>query len=449
MKFGVPIGLVVVLLVFTDNAVEAQFGTDWGSKFQSRTFPSDARAKRPPPFRQFIDPEREKIYDAYKRLGLKPGASKEEVKAAHRREALKWHPDKNKAPDAEERFKEVQRSFELLSDSAVKEKVASWTAEDGDFEEQRKKAAYEGMPSVPTSDGDFIMRQYRERQEKAQAEQQTLKERHEKAVAEEMKKMQAASKERNEKRAMEAKLRQEMAERAKKLQEKEQKLAKERREKQAVEEKKAEAAFKVRKKEWEERQKRREKELAEKQAREEKLRQEIEEKKAKEAKETQERNNQLIRQETKAMQGPGYLGANGRYYSMPEFAHKATIMDKLFGPNRQDYWDAKSFVRDYNQIEADRYMERRNEHFYEMLKGRKSAPIKDPFDHEYFKDDPLYGNAPYQRHPEKYQPEAYLDDRFWDDLERQRADEREEENQARIRARMRRATLSNTTVRER
>jgi hypothetical protein len=33
--------------------------------------------------------------------------SQEEIKAAYREMALKWHPDKNKSPEAEEKFKKV------------------------------------------------------------------------------------------------------------------------------------------------------------------------------------------------------------------------------------------------------------------------------------------------------------------------------------------------------
>eukprot|EP00746_Dinoflagellata_sp_MGD_P131918 gnl/MRDRNA2_/MRDRNA2_65654_c1_seq1.p1 gnl/MRDRNA2_/MRDRNA2_65654_c1~~gnl/MRDRNA2_/MRDRNA2_65654_c1_seq1.p1 ORF type:complete len:223 (+),score=26.23 gnl/MRDRNA2_/MRDRNA2_65654_c1_seq1:52-720(+) len=54
--------------------------------------------------------------DCHKTLEIKRGASKEEIKKAYRRQALQWHPDKNDAPDAEERFKEIARCYEMLSD---------------------------------------------------------------------------------------------------------------------------------------------------------------------------------------------------------------------------------------------------------------------------------------------------------------------------------------------
>lgn len=54
--------------------------------------------------------------DYYKILGLSKGATDEEIKKAYRKLALKYHPDKNKTPGAEERFKEVAEAYEVLSD---------------------------------------------------------------------------------------------------------------------------------------------------------------------------------------------------------------------------------------------------------------------------------------------------------------------------------------------
>jgi len=54
--------------------------------------------------------------DYYKILGISRTASEDDIKKAYRKLALKYHPDKNKAPGAEERFKEVAEAYEVLSD---------------------------------------------------------------------------------------------------------------------------------------------------------------------------------------------------------------------------------------------------------------------------------------------------------------------------------------------
>jgi molecular chaperone DnaJ len=54
--------------------------------------------------------------DYYQILGISRDASKEEIKRAYRRLARKYHPDVNKEPGAEERFKEINRAYEVLSE---------------------------------------------------------------------------------------------------------------------------------------------------------------------------------------------------------------------------------------------------------------------------------------------------------------------------------------------
>lgn len=54
--------------------------------------------------------------DYYKTLGLSRTASGEEIKKAYRKLAREFHPDRNTAKDAEQRFKEINEANEVLSD---------------------------------------------------------------------------------------------------------------------------------------------------------------------------------------------------------------------------------------------------------------------------------------------------------------------------------------------
>ncbi len=54
--------------------------------------------------------------DYYEVLGVSRGVSEEEVRKSFRKKALDYHPDRNKSPDAESKFKEVNEAYQILID---------------------------------------------------------------------------------------------------------------------------------------------------------------------------------------------------------------------------------------------------------------------------------------------------------------------------------------------
>jgi len=58
----------------------------------------------------------------YTTLEVAPGASEAEIKKAYRKLARQYHPDVNKDPKAEEKFKEINAAYEVLSDKEKRSK---------------------------------------------------------------------------------------------------------------------------------------------------------------------------------------------------------------------------------------------------------------------------------------------------------------------------------------
>ena len=54
--------------------------------------------------------------DYYEVLGIDRNATDEKIKRAFRKLAFKYHPDRNREDGAEEKFKEINEAYEVLSD---------------------------------------------------------------------------------------------------------------------------------------------------------------------------------------------------------------------------------------------------------------------------------------------------------------------------------------------
>ena len=67
--------------------------------------------------------------DFYETLGVSRESTKEEIQASYRKLARQWHPDVNKAPEAEERFKEISEAYDTLSDPETRRRYDAFGAD--------------------------------------------------------------------------------------------------------------------------------------------------------------------------------------------------------------------------------------------------------------------------------------------------------------------------------
>jgi molecular chaperone DnaJ len=73
--------------------------------------------------------------DYYEVLGISKDANADDIKRAFRKKAMEYHPDRNKAADAESKFKEVNEAYEVLSDPQKKQRYDQY-GHDGLNEQQ-------------------------------------------------------------------------------------------------------------------------------------------------------------------------------------------------------------------------------------------------------------------------------------------------------------------------
>jgi molecular chaperone DnaJ len=82
--------------------------------------------------------------DYYEVLGVPRGASKEQVKDAYRKLALQFHPDRNKSPEAEERFKEITEAYAVLSDDEKRSQYDAYGKE-GVYQRYSQEEIFRGV----------------------------------------------------------------------------------------------------------------------------------------------------------------------------------------------------------------------------------------------------------------------------------------------------------------
>jgi molecular chaperone DnaJ len=82
--------------------------------------------------------------DYYEALGVQKGATKDQIKDAYRKLALQFHPDRNKAPEAEARFKEVSEAYAVLSDDEKRRQYDSFGRE-GVYQRYSQEDIFRGV----------------------------------------------------------------------------------------------------------------------------------------------------------------------------------------------------------------------------------------------------------------------------------------------------------------
>ena len=100
----------------------------------------------------------------YAILGVSPDASQDEVRRAHRRLVMQWHPDRNKSPDAHRKMQDINEAYEVLGDEEIR------------AEYDRDYFAYLAMMAENARRSHEEARRAREKQERQRREEQARRE---------------------------------------------------------------------------------------------------------------------------------------------------------------------------------------------------------------------------------------------------------------------------------
>jgi molecular chaperone DnaJ len=82
--------------------------------------------------------------DYYEVLGIDRGATKDQIKDAYRKLALQFHPDRNKSPEAEAKFKEISEAYAVLSDDEKRRQYDSFGRE-GVYQRYSQEDIFRGV----------------------------------------------------------------------------------------------------------------------------------------------------------------------------------------------------------------------------------------------------------------------------------------------------------------
>jgi molecular chaperone DnaJ len=95
--------------------------------------------------------------DYYEVLGVPKNSEKGDIKSAYRKLALQYHPDRNKSPGAEERFKEISEAYAVLSDDDKRKRYDTYghvgseevfRGSEANFEEIFKDMGFGGVRDI-------------------------------------------------------------------------------------------------------------------------------------------------------------------------------------------------------------------------------------------------------------------------------------------------------------